>query len=517
MMHCLGYLKAQNIGGILRSLEQNVQGNLSNDNMGKLCAAIAALTIEPDLRSSILLYKYFHQLLIWQHESNHFVTKLEYLMINPFDPYRNLEYFKKMGHYLAYINFAVIARIDLSYDIIEQFVYSYMPDCIFRDEHAMDETIINILHLLVYGIGPIKVDYDSNRTRKLTYIIRKTIYNYINKNISVPHNAVDNGRVLFIMSNSSYGSSDMSVSIPFIEAFKSAGYLIDVVSHNVDLDNANTSPFSIAYTFKSFNNFSRYRYTIHVDYHNMLQYAIQATTKIGILGNLFDSGILDYYVVPEWDNENNYCEQLIKLPGMGGGIKPLYKPTSIVDITARKRSLAIPLTGMRINQKMGPIWQRINQILPDVEFNFLLGSDVSEPIKQLLETIHIKPYVTNYKIHHDDVNVFNKVLSEARVILLSVPYSAYITISNHLLYGVPIVALMEPGRFSSMCAGKMLELFNLSELVAESVDEYITMTETMMINDVYYRTLCNRILTSNYEVAQHNAAIQTEFAKCLCI
>ena len=440
---------------------------------------------------------------------------LKLVNIDPFAPKR--EQFDCDEMYAAYFMLCFMTKIEIN----DYVVFDFIKKC------TLNETYIKMFLDIAHNLCPNKINYTGNG---LNIMLKKRIKNYYdNKVIHNPSPIIMEDTVVFWMS-SNIMSSDLIVALPFINAFKRRNMKIHVMcitaGDNPIFDSViNISDISNAINAGFISKY-QYKYIVVVSHMMPILYKVLsmkiAQRSIGILGHLVDNALLDHFVVPHWDNESNYSENLIKLNGMAGGVGLSRTPISPIiknKINMQEPRIAISLNGMKINARVGDMMERLSIAVPTAHFDIHLGVLQFPMCRYLLEQTHIKPYLdtARYTIYHDDKKTFDAVMTNADIIILPFPYTSYITISDIIHHCHPMVAMMETDRFSAQSAARIFELLNLNELIVRDEDEYVALVVRLVRDSEFYAYICNKIATCDYNnvVEKHNKMIENEFGAAI--
>lgn len=474
-------------------------------------------------------------------ENVKFTKCLKLLNVNVFDP-SNYQ-FDDITSILVYHNIASYIHTDISIDVVNKCynMYNDAVDNYPTDYHSMCE-----LFKLCSNLCPNRFHYNNEneqliKWKQLIQIMYKKCIpgpsgppgqpriNYqiiFDKYDKFSKDHMKN-RVLFIMDNATYNSSDIAISLPFMKYFIDNNYILDVYNVNKIADkrlvhNAFDEKYSASTILPTYNIAIVVSHIIDLG----VRFKVQSpeTTTIGILGQLMTSGVLDYYVVPEWDIASNYTEKLIRLPGLGGGL-PLtkYMPNSDDMNNEYNKDnivhISLPMTGKKINDNLGPIWSKIRKILKKHKispmYNIHLGA-INDPIKSsILENLYIAPYIKTkyYKVFSDDEESYNTIMSQGDIILMPFPYTGYISTVHMLTYGKPIITLKDESRFSSQCSARILELHGITETIAYTVDQYIDIAVKCLTDKEFYNNISNKMKSIDYTsiLVEHNEQIVKSF------
>ncbi len=463
----------------------------------------------------IKLYRYYHYELIKMGWDTYYATVEKYSFDNlraiNIKPYRpDIKFFDNITAFLCYFDFVNEAIIDVSDDIVREYI-----ERLHINDFECKLVYICTLNL-IHRLCPIKINYvDSNSIFKLKSMICE--YHRITPLFPVldfgNYDRKKSDNILFVM-DKAFESSDLKVSMPFIKYFKSKGCGIDVLATT---DESVDDVFDTIYTDPYY--MPVYKFAIIVTHVSAIGCIIKAKRiakiTIGILGHLMSSGVLDYFVVPEWDNEKNYNEKLIKLPGMAGGIPKLGKTvenSKLVDTNY----IACPMTGLKLNAIMGDIFERINEKMCEkCQFFLHIGENRDNCAVQIMEELHVKPYIKNYVYTHSDILLYGKIIASADVIIMPFPYTGYVSISGIFGYAKPIVVLYDNTRFSTMSAGEILKLLGMPELVTYSIKDYVDLVHRVLTDLEFKEQISNKMKQIDYDaiVEDHNLMIEKKFGE----
>lgn len=456
----------------------------------------------------------------------HTFKKLTFLSINPVDPQYldiNLNVVWDIRDFMMYFYLCSLFLIDPKTPIVGEFILLILSEPHVLTDDSLRETIFNLVHLMC----PNKIEFSPLDIHNMIKLKRIILDYYI---ILYPPRALHNyhhKRVLFAVDNllndSTNIASDLIVAEPLIHYFQNNGWTIDCLTTRSANIPSSHPLFDHVYRVGDDVNKSLTAYPIAIVVNHLSDQGCYikarniAKVTIGVLGHLMTSGVLDYYIIPHWDNVLNYSEKIKFMSGMAGGL-PLVK--SMSNATKKYNSviyIGVPLTGMKINCILGSTWEQINSRLESTvstaQFFIHMGTMRDDLKKESLEELHIKPYITNYVLMSDDRQLFDDVMCAADVILMPFPYSGYISVINMLAYGKPIIVLKDESRFSSQCAARILELFGLTETIAYNVEEYVDIA-VKCITDIQWReSLLTKMRSIDYNaiIKTHNELIYSEF------
>lgn len=434
--------------------------------------------------------------------------------------------------HLAYIDLCSDCIIEHNILIVEDLLNKLTIDML--NLPIVMNTILNLNHRL----GPVRLQYNTNNIllkskKRILEHFKDDGLLYGNK-IMILDEQRDDKHILVLMDKPHKKSSDFKVFKSFYKILKSHGYILDVLCEEY-IEGETNKLFNKVYQWnpilKIFDSIPKYKNAIIVNHLNSHAMAIVSNNVVKntvcILGHLITSGVADYFIIPEWDNPENYSEKPILFPGTAGNIPPIDKLDVNHSLIGRNGYIyiAVPLSGLKINSGLGPIWETINDRIKDKShidekcINFLMhmGTKKDAIILQMQNELHIKPYLNNYSITSNSMDYYCSMLQQATIILIPYPYSGYITISSIFGFYKPIITLRDKSRFSSQCASYIMELLGFGDLVANTEEEYINLAVKCCIDKKYNSSIRDRMKLTDYNsiIHKHNKEIKNAITNIL--
>lgn len=412
---------------------------------------------------------------------------------------------------------------DISFYKILMNDISNIPNDKFLNMSTLDR-----LCIALYQLGPNNTEYTMNYylnyKRKLCNKIEACIKPQLHHS-----NSLDNKKIIIIMDNTGKVSSDYKGAQVFIETFKELGYSIDALTTKDPIDN---DMFDSIYSIQSFDQDNlntllslhmKYQFAFYITQLFALGIVSSiirlAKVQIGMLGHLISSGTpsMDYFIRPIWDNEDNYSESAIHLPGMACTI-PTVLPVDYLNIKKKTDRVYIfcPLTGSKINNQTGKRLQQINKVVGNEDHLYLIAMGY-RPSGNLctsaLNYIHFNPFISNYEYTYSNKDHYEGLVQNCDLALFAFPYTPYISVIDAIRYCIPIVVQCDTYKNSSQCAAKILEIMGLQELITYSTDEYCQLAKKMIQDEEYRNSIKQKMKTINYNaiIDKHNQELKAAF------
>lgn len=344
------------------------------------------------------------------------------------------------------------------------------------------------------------------------------------------------GHVAVVMDNLVTASSDYQGAESFLKGLKSLGYHVTIIHNDRNLSRTchelethapylipngaiNRDLFDDEFIF-DVDNLPKvqYKYAFYITHLHVSEMILSSMrlgeTQIGILGHLITSGLdqMDYFIVPHWDRQDNYTEQVVRLPGMACTIPrtiktghPINKKQCPTDI-----HIAILLVGNKMTSQIGSIMRKINRgSKSKIRYLLLYGKNSALTIKAF-EHRWLKG-IKNYVSISNELDIYYSVLNSCDFVLCPYPYSPYISLVDTFAAMKPAVALMDESRNSTCCAAKILQQMGLP--IAANHDEYIKLAIQYADNDNMRMFIVEKMRKTPFNklIDEHNSFLQNEF------